>query len=383
MTPFERYLERRAALVPARRMVLPTRYANIVHAYQAVQPWSADQTRLLYAGFETRDVCEIVVRDMETGIEQALATSTHFDLHTAASQRWVLGDSAVLFRESDGAGGVRHSLVRLEFPGVVEPVHELDGWDAREVINRGRTISCSRRGTGGALSQVSLFDLETRRHRILFNAEDVVASIIYGEKPRVAGLGFQHTVAAADGRRVFFKLDIPNPTGAQMPVERSFHAFDTVTGKFTDFGGAVLGHPAWIDGRHIANIEKTRDGVDHRWLVSMDSKTGEVHRLTTLAIEGPGHPCVSPDGSCMVSDSFTTDGARSRIYLLDFTLGELRELDCLDHLSKAQSGFYDPHVITRVHPHPTWSPDGRSIAGNCNFGGTRLGLVVWDGIRRG
>lgn len=379
MTDFERYLQRRAAQAPARRTVLPTRYANIVHAYQAVQPWSADQARLLYAGFETRNVCDIVVRDMATGEEQALATSTHFDLHTAASQRWVLGDSAVLFRESDGAGGVRRSLVRLESPGAIEHVRELDGWDAREVINHGRTISCSRRGKDGAFSEVGLFDLETRRHRILFTAEDAVKAIVQGERPRADQVGFQHTVASADGRRVFFKLDVPNPTGAPMPAERSFHAFDTVTGKFSDFGGAVLGHPAWIDGRHIANIEKTRDGVDHRWLVSMDAETGAVCRLTTLAIEGPGHPCVSPDGSRLVSDSFTTDGTRSRIYLLDFADGELRELDCLDHLSKAQSGFYDPHVITRVHPHPTWSPDGRSIIGNCNFGGTRLGLVVWDG----
>ncbi|MDF3058247.1 MAG: hypothetical protein K0R17_2462 [Rariglobus sp.] len=383
MTAFERYLERRVALVPARRTVLPTRYTNIVHAYQAVQPWSADQSRLLYAGFETRDACDIVVRDMATGMEQALAASTHFDLHTAASQRWVLDDSAVLFRESDGRGGVRRSLVRLEAPEVLEHVRELDGWDAREAIDRGRTISCSRRGEGGVLSEVSLFDLETRKHRILFNAEDVASSVIHGEKPNAGGLGFQHTVASGDGRRVFFKLDVPNPTGAPMPVERSFHAFDMVSGKFTDFGGAVLGHPAWIDERHIANIEKTRDGVDHRWLVSMDVETGEMLRLTTLAIEGPGHPCVSPDGARLVSDSFTTDGMRSRIYLLDFASGDLRELDCLDHLSKAQSGFYDPHVITRVHPHPTWSPDGRSIIGNCNFGGTRLGLVVWDGLDGG
>ena len=379
MPPLDRYLETRRGFSPARRTVLPTRYTHIVHAYQAVQPWSADQSRLLYIGFDRPDhACDIVVRDLASGKEQALASTRSFDFHTGASQRWVMNDTAVLFRDAGPDGKMLRRLARADKPGTAETIDELTGWDTRCVINGGRTIICSLRGHEGTLSTVSSFDLAERRHRVLFDAEAVRKGITRGEQPRAQDIGFQHTVATDEGRRIFFKLDLPNPSGAAMPLERSFHVFDTQSGEFTDFGGDVLGHPAWADGRHVLNIEKTRDGVDNRWLVAMNAETGEVERLTTLAIEGAGHPCISPDGKWLVTDSFTADGTRSRIYLLAFHDGMLRELDCLDHRSKAQPGFYDPYVITRAHPHPVWSPDGRSIAGNCNFGGTHIGIVIWD-----
>lgn len=373
MTPLSSLIARRDRFHAPERTVLPSRYANILHAYQALPAWNADGSKLLYAGFENETCCDIVIRDMASGKEEAIAQTDGFNQHCAAWQQWALGGTAVLFRGQES--GSCPFLVHLDGSGI-EPVTDLSYCHIRHVNRRGNEVVFLRLpGEGKPFSEMGVYDLQTRRVTFSMSIEEAVDGLLHGARPQPEQPAFDHTVANPDGTRIFFKMSTADDTGSYR-AERSFHAIDLKSRRQTDFGPDILGHPAWIDNRYIANIQKTRDGADNRYLVAMDAETGEVHRLHDLPIPGAGHPAPSPDGRWIATDSFTADGRWSILYLLDLRTGEIHEIDRIDHRTELQTR-YNPFVITRAHPHPTWSPNSQTVLANCNFGGTRLGLITW------
>lgn len=93
-----------------------------------------------------------------------------------------------------------------------------------------------------------------------------------------------------------------------------------------------------------------------------------------LAIRPAARP---PDARRLATDAFTADCGRAILYLVDLHTGAIREVGRLAHSCKSELEYH-PRVITRAHPHPTWSPDSKTLLGNCNFGGSHLGLVLWE-----
>lgn len=368
----------RPAASPRRQ--LASRYKNTLHTYQAVDVWSADGKKLLYAGFDDYARCDIIVRAGEHGEEAVVATTGSFDYHCAAWQHWALNDEAVVFFGQERREAPCPSLVRVDAPFQIEPLTDLEDCLIRQTTNKGNGMVFYRHPRQGVrLGLAGIYDLPTRTFTLRLDAEEVAAAVTSIERPDPGLTGFQHVVANPSGTRLFFKIDRRTPEG-DAAGEASFLAFDMASRRIVDFGPGILGHPSWLDDRYIVNIQGTRDGSNYRYLVAMDTEDGSVHRLLDTPITGPGHPCASPDGRWLVSDAFTANHETVIIYLLDLRTGVVREIDRFAHSGKisATSPGYNPHVITRAHPHPVWSPDSRTILANNNFGGERLGIVLWD-----
>lgn len=95
---------------------LASRFTHSVHAYAAVDAWDRDGKHLLYAGFNNECEASIVARDLASGEERVLATTTRFDFHTAASQRWALDDTAIVFKSQMTDGRACPGIVSLDDP---------------------------------------------------------------------------------------------------------------------------------------------------------------------------------------------------------------------------------------------------------------------------
>ena len=375
----------RRGVVRARCTEIPSASRHAVHAYQGVNPWSADGSQLLYLGFEELgQAASLVVRDMGSGRETRLAESLGYDFHTAASQRWVLRDSAVLFRTRNGTREPALAMARVDRPGAAEVLHEFAGRMARHICADTRhAITASLRG-------VERLDLQARTSEILVPMEEIMAALPAELKFPGQPFHIEHPITSPDETRLFFKLGHRDP--ARLYGSRNWGAFfakNLARGGMRCFGNRISGHPSWMpDSRHILNVMMPDDGSDNRWLVLMDVDTGSVERLMDLPIEGAGHPAVSPDGRWIATDGYSVDGRSAPVYLVDLASGNVREIARIPHhiltaaelhYSWAKGGaVYDPSVIRRSHLHPVWSPDSRRLLVNCNHDGERMGLVLLE-----
>lgn len=351
-----------------------TRFRHSVHAYHGVQPWSRDGTHLLYFGFETLDEGHLVVQELRTGRETILGTTPIGDFHTAAKQRWVFDDTAVLFASPGAEGVTCPTLVFLERPGELQPLRRLAGRSIRSVCADGQHVLGAGEVAGEGPAAVELIDLRTEEIQTLVTAADAVA--VLPEELRVPGASyhFNHPVFNPAETRLFFKLMQHTPEKGTAYC--AFFVMDRNDRRPRCFGNRISGHPHWMpDNRHILNVKSPRDGSDNRWLVLVDSDTGEDHRVLDLPIEGPGHPSPSPDGDWIATDAFTRDGEQSPIYVLDPRAGTAREIIRLRHRFRGGRPYL-PREVTRGQPHPVWSPDSRQLLVNCNEGGERMHLLL-------
>jgi hypothetical protein len=360
---------RRSSITP-----VETRFRHTVHTYHGVNPWNRQGTRLLYLGFDALDRGCIVVQDLITQRETVLAETDFLDYHTAAKQRWILDDTAVVFATHGTGGEQCPAVVWLDRPGEIKLLSRLAGRGIRQICGDGRHAFGSAEEAGHASAAIERIDLLTEESEMLLTTAEALAVLPEELRDTEASYFFNHSVFNDAESRLFFKLMQSTPRkGTQFCA---FYVMDVPSQEVRCFGNRVSGHPHWMpDGRHILNVKSPRDGSDNRWLVLVDSETGADERLIDLPIEGPGHPSPSPDGRWIVTDAFTRDGTQSPIYVIDRQTGAAREIARLPH--HFQGGRpYDPSAITRGQPHPVWSPDGHGVLVNCNHGGERMRLLL-------
>jgi hypothetical protein len=335
-----------------------------------VDAWDRAGKRLLYAGFDDGGPASIVVRDMATATENVVATTSRFDFHTAASQRWALEDTAVVFKSALPDGTACPALVRLDEPGKVELLSSLALRSIRHVAQHGEIAIVS------APAGTERINLRTGKADVVLTTEQALDVLPKELREDGVSYSFSHPVPNADLSRLFCKLMKTDAQGKTRFC--AFHVAEPATGIVRCFGNRISGHPVWMDdNRHILNVKSPRDGTDRRWLVKVDSTTGHDEPIVPEFIDGPGHPTQSPDGCWIATDEFTPDGEASPIRVFDLQTGEGRRIVHLDHRFRG-GAEYDPSAITRGQPHPVWSPCGKKLLVNCNHGGTRMGLLLLE-----
>lgn len=355
---------------------IPTRFRHAVHTYHGVLPWSKDAARLLYLGFDDPDSeAHIVVQDLQTGQEAVLASTRDFDFHTAAGQRWIFNDQAVIFTARDADGTPCPAIAYLDDPGKVHLQHAMAGRDVREVCADGESVIAASGSTAdGGMARVERFHLRTQQHQVLLTSDEVLAALPSELYDGQMSYSFNHSVPNPEQTRLFLKLMRTSPEGKRRFC--AFFTYDLETRRVLCWADRISGHPHWMpDGQNILNIiPLQKDGHD-RWLVLMDTTTGEISRLGNARVEGPGHPSPSPDGRWLVTDSFSSDGNFSSIYLYDLQMREMRKIAHLNHHFRGGAD-YTPQLITRGQPHPVWSPQGNQLLANYNYAGERMGLLL-------
>ena len=120
--------------------------------------------------------------------------------------------------------------------------------------------------------------------------------------------------------------------------------------------GAELGPAFSPDGKSVAYEWNTGNGTGDIWVI--DIETSQKRRLTYAPEARNGNPAWSPDGKEIAFES-TRDGT-SEIYLIDAAVGEGEAPG--DRARKLTSDDGGKH-------NPSWSPDGKRIAYDCDSGG--------------
>lgn len=354
---------------------LSSRFRHCVHGYHGVDPWDIPGQRLMYLGFDDLGQGSIVLRDRGSDEERVVAQTNEFDFHTAAGQRWVMNDSAILFRY--GSHGAKAGTGVASADGAGQEVLDwLGGRYVRQVLEHGNeVIAVSGPGEDGAC-RVELIDLVQRRIVPIVTVDDLVAELperlLLGHEAAVS-YQIHHAVANGQRSRLFCKL-MRQAEGQPLRF-LAFFVIDMNPRAVRCLGDHISGHPFWMaDGRHILNIKRPGDGSNNRWLVLVDAVSGADARLIDLPIEGPGHPSQSPDGTLVATDAFTADGRQCPIYLIDLATGSVTEAARLPH-HYVGTTEYDATKIHRSQPHPVWAPCSRRLLLNCNNGGTHVSLV--------
>ncbi len=351
-------------------------FTHTVHSYQGLCPWDHAGKRLLFLGFETGKPGAVIVRDLEKGTDRIVGHSDQYDYHCAAWQQWALGDSAVVYRSGVGPEDqfcitdVAANATRICTPGALTEVRHItaDGKRAYAVVSDSKSAAVCRLDLAGG---------QTEKIITLEQAEAATQPEFHDPHHHYR---FSHPVANATESALFVKfekLTRPWPTHPNGNENwGSFLIVNLQTGEIRSLGNRISGHPQWMpDGKRILNIKKPLDGSDNRWLVYVDTQSGQDTRVVDQPIEGAGHPVVSPDGKWIATDAYTADGAQCPIYLIHSDTGVVHEIARLCHRVKAQSG-YDPTTILRANPHPVWSPEGNKLLVNCNHDGQRMQLLM-------
>lgn len=356
---------------PARWTVLTSRFTHCVHAYHGVDAFSRDGARLLYAGIVQPGVAALVVRDLDTHRETVLAEKLPCNFHTAARQRWVLHDSAVL-TSMDGSDGLPcPMLAQVDRPGEVELLRMFAGCSVRHICPDQIHAGASR--GFGSHAAVLLLNLQERTEQTLVSAARCVAVLPPGLRCDVEQAHFNHPVPNDDCTRIFFKL--MEGGGVQQRFV-AFFTYHRPTDELICLDNRISGHPFWMpDGQHILNVQSPRDGSDNRYLVTQHWRTGTVTRVLDSVIEGPGHPAVSPDGRWISTDAFAADGQQAWVYLVE---PQQRRATRITHLPHHFGGGPDQQHPLRGQPHPVWFPDSQRLLVNCNFHGRGYRLVMLD-----
>ena len=367
-------------LQPANVQPLPSRFTHCIHAYHGVRAHSRDMQRLLYLGVDEHGQGHIVARDRATGDEQALAQTSAFNYHTAATQRWIWRDQAVLFRVSaDDAtahGAAEHSgapaLVHLDEPGRVHVLEGLASRSVRHVCADDAHVTGTHLDRAQGVGTVERMNIEHQRAETLLTSERAKAALPEHLKDDDAPAHFSHPVTNAREDRLFCKLMRLNPEGGSKFWAMFVLFLDT--DELRCLGNAISGHPFWLgDDRHILNVQHPGDGSDNRWLVAQDTESDAVWRVLDTPLEGPGHPSQSPDGRWLATDAFVPSGDRSPIYTIDTHTGRAQRIHQVAHVFRGGTG-YDPSQLTRGQPHPVWAPDSQSLLINDNQNNTQMRL---------
>jgi hypothetical protein len=358
---------------------LASRYHHCIHSYPGIEPYDRAGRRLLYAGFESPPQADIVIRDLRTGVEQAVATSNSTDYHTAAWQRWALDDTMVIFEQRDADGARQTWWVPSDGSVAAEPLSYLGGFSLRHVLGGGAIAYGSGTKPGGH-AQVVRVDLARRSKEVVCDIRDLVSKLPADLKQDGLGYHFSHPVP--DDREAWMFVKVMGQASGSRGSR--FVAFFTVhlgSGRVVCHGSGISGHPIWdpVTG-HIFNIRKPGPDAPSltRELVLMDPDSTAMTEFVNDLIEGPGHPAPSPDGRWLATDAFW-QGRETMIYLYDRSSPARWTLAMMPHTWSAQT-VYDPSVVSRGQPHPVWAPDSRSLLINCNLGKNRYILHTIRGF---
>ncbi|NLO06170.1 MAG: hypothetical protein GX131_10125 [candidate division WS1 bacterium] len=316
---------------------------NDKHAYYDISPWSPDGSKIVFSSaLPGRNDAAIYVMDADgTNIRQ-VATGSGFGMHTGAFPIWAPDGESIYYhtRWTDEAGEPRSGTARAW----------LDSGTVDHIPSGVRQISWA---TGDLLWMENRVDSPVERGlyasegdgssvRLLAGTADISALSpsrdMHGQCER---LGLTNCKWSPDGERAMVVLVGYDARGSQLVKEIYTVGAD---GKDLTFVMAFNHHHIWHpDSRQI--IANCADGL---YIVDWDGSGRR--KVSDLA---QGHPSFNPDGSMIVTDCYSGEYA-DMLVLIDPQTGEVQPLASVPTV-------HGRSHETGTHPHPCWSPDGKSV----------------------
>lgn len=339
------------------------------------------------------DTAEVLLVDLETGEQRAIAETRGWDTQLGAQVQWGADDESLFFNDLDTKTWMPFGIKmnpftgkRLKMEGTIYMISPDGKWAASPCLLR---TSLPQAGYGvivpdkyiprnqGAPSDdgIYLTDTQTGKCSLLVSLAEIFENAVPAFEKDIYRdgdfYGF-HIKWNPQGTRLQFVLRwVPkNKEQALLNNVITMNADGSnirvaVPDSIWRKGGH---HPNWCpDGEHISmNLRLHENGLS---LVRV-RYDGSNLRTFTDAVPGSGHPTLHPDGRHILTDTYCrapfafADGT-TPIRWIDVQSGEEKHLLRI----KTLPDFTGPKNEFRVDPHPAWDRDFKRIAFNaCPYG---------------
>jgi len=351
---------------------------------------------------EPGDVADVVLVDLRTGEQRAVAETRGADTQLGAQVQWGATDAELYFNDVDPGDwrpfGVRmdpRTGERRELEGTIYMVSP-DG--ALAVSACLRRTARTQAGYGvivppehvpvnqGAPDDDGVFVTDTRTGecRMVASIRKIVEAALDPSRWRGGDFYCFHTKFNAPGDRIMLVLRfVPRDSSAMRPQLVTMTAdgedirLAIPASEWADKGGH---HPTWCpDGEHVMmNLRPGGPGTDMKLVRARWDGSG----LEPMAgkIVGSGHPSLHADGRHVVTDEyqrgrFAFEDGTVPIRWIDLAAGNETQLARI----RTRPDWAGPRNELRVDPHPAWDRGWRHVAFNAWRGdaGTR-GVFVAD-----
>ncbi len=317
---------------------------NDKHAYYDISPWSPDGSRIAFSSAlpGTRDAA-IHVMDADGTDIRTIAEGDSFSMHTGAFPIWAPDGRSIYYHthfEDDGgarvSGTARVWLETGEIDHIPLGARQVSWATGRLLwMENGRDEDDPVRGLYSAAPDGGGVTLLCR------TADIEALSPTREMHDRCAQLGLTNCKWSPDGSKVMVVLVGYDGRGSQLVKE--IYIADADGGDLR-FVMTFAHHHIW----HPNSEQVIGNCADGLYIVNADG-TGR-RKITELA---QGHPSFSPDGSMIVTDCYGGEHA-DMLVLIDAETGAVEPLCSVPTV-------HGRSHETGTHPHPCWSPDGRSV----------------------
>lgn len=365
------------------------------HMYHIVCPWSPDQRMLLMMRYDrTKPEADICVQDMAGGEVRAVGSTTHWNTHHGANQKWLGQSDRILYearKENDEL-----TIVTVQPDGSEQRTYTTSQFD--------QLLTCSPDGRyaygGTPLKQLfpndelaprhdkglMRLDLETGESELLLSIEDALALLPNADEAGKAHLFVKMMIPHPRTGRIMFNLT--NTHWDRDGSEPRIRCLITVDpdGSNPAYLGNARHHPNWhpIENRVIANVgdfnDVTRFGLYH------GDGSGLLEYVP--AARGAGHPTFSPNGKWIFTDGKSYPDGRSYTIFCEPQTGREIIAATFHAISEGYPSFKavdnrgpgesvsdalarasaEGSKTRQTHGHPSWSRDGSVVLFNADLG---------------
>ena len=342
------------------------------------------------------DVAEILLVDLHTGAQQAVAQTRGWDTQLGAQAQWGVDDSQLFFNDLDAETWVPFGVLMDPATGTR---HHLDGTvymvspDALQVASPDLTrMAFSQKGYGvllpseyaranrGAPADDGLYVTEVTegRQRLLVSVEEMVQTALPAaeqEERRDGDHYAFHVKWNPQGDRLMVVLRWVPPGGGKMR-----HDVITMRADGSDLCAAIP-HALWGRGGHHPNWCPDGENVmmnlkveEERLRFVRARHDGAGFAAMSEAVVGSGHPTLHPDGRHVLTDVYLHEplafgDGTTPIRWIDLITGQDQTAVRINN----DPPFPGPVRELRIDPHPAWDRTHRWAAFNgCESGVRRV-----------
>lgn len=329
-----------------------------VHAYYDLCPESPDGARVVYLALsewpygcareQIRIPGEVKAASRDGKDHQTIGAVSEINAHVGVWQQWVGDEDVAYWTPGEmGAQTVVFSLRsgdRRQVPGGLRMFSPAN----RTGLTSSRTTSAGLVGFRGNKEAVYLMDLDRAEIRPLFTRAEAIAVHPLRERfSDVSRLYFKHTKWAPDGTKflVGFMGREPGATSNMCTSLFLANADGSRLRYFSEYGH----HPFWApDSSYVYYCDHAEDGG---WNLAARPVDGPDARILRKNLSG--HPCMSPDGTRVVTNTGSPEHKKGEesITLYDLSTGKQEILVTMKK----------PENTRASQSHPVWSRDGRRI----------------------